>query len=144
MTALVSIINKRAAVIAADSAVTIDRGDNTTIFNTANKIFRLSNNNPVGVMIYGSSAYMGIPWEVLFKLYRDKSPDKPFKTLKEYVDDFILFLRKENTVPIQILNWVTLPANFLISIIVHRRKCLNKRKRKRTMVRQKRRYEKGC
>ena len=72
MTALVSILNKRAAVIAADSAVTIDRGDNTTIFNTANKIFRLSNNNPVGAMICGSSTYMGIPWEVLFKLYRDK------------------------------------------------------------------------
>lgn len=93
MTALVSILNKRAAVIAADSAVTVDRGNNTTIFNTANKIFRLSNNN--GVMIYGSSTYMGIPWEVLFKLYRDKGPGKSFKTLMEQVDDFIHFLQHE-------------------------------------------------
>ena len=40
MTALIGILNKRAAVIAADSAVTISRGDNRTIINTAKKLFR--------------------------------------------------------------------------------------------------------
>ena len=95
MTALVGILNKRAAVIAADSAVTITRGDKTKINNTANKIFRLSNTNPLGVMIYGNSEYMGIPWEVLFKLYRDTGRDKPFDTLMEYVEDFIDFLKNE-------------------------------------------------
>ena len=95
MTALVSILNKRAAVIAADSAVTITNGDNRKIINTATKIFRLSNKNPVGVMIYSSAEFMGIPWDVLFKLYRDKNTGKSFDTLKEYVDDFINFLRHE-------------------------------------------------
>lgn len=95
MTALVSILNKKAAVMAADSAVTISNGDNRKIINTANKIFRLSNSNPVGAMICGSAEYMGIPWEVLFKLYRDKHPSKSFSSLQEYVDDFIDFLRHE-------------------------------------------------
>ena len=95
MTALVGILNKRAAVIAADSAVTTTRGETKKINNTANKIFRLSNTHPVGVMICGNSEYMGIPWEVLFKLYRDTGRDKPFDTLMEYVDDFLKFLRNE-------------------------------------------------
>ena len=95
MTALVSILNKRAAVIAADSAVTITNGDNRKIINTATKIFRLSSKNPVGVMIYSSAEFMGIPWDVLFKMYRDKNTGKSFDTLKEYVDDFINFLRHE-------------------------------------------------
>ena len=63
MTALVSILNKRAAVIAADSAVTITNGDNRKIINTATKIFRLSSKNPIGVMIYSSAEFMGIPWD---------------------------------------------------------------------------------
>jgi hypothetical protein len=95
VTALVGILNKRAAVIAADSAVTVTKGDNKKIINTANKVFRLTKHSPIGVMICGSSEFMGIPWEVLIKLYRDKNPDVKFDTLKEYVESFIEFLRHE-------------------------------------------------
>ncbi len=95
MTALVSILNKKAAVIAADSAVTVTRGDKAKIYNTANKIFRLSNNQPIGAMIYRSSGFMGVPWDVLFKLYRAKRSDKSFDTVKEYAEDFISFLKNE-------------------------------------------------
>ncbi len=95
MTALVSILNKRAAVIAADSAVTVTNGEQTKIFNTETKIFRLSRHHPVGVMFYGITEYMGTPWEVLFKLYRDTRKDKPFDNLKEYAKDFIAFLKAE-------------------------------------------------
>lgn len=95
MTALVSILNKRAAVIAADSAVTTTNGGTTKIYNTANKIFRLSDSKPVGVMIYASADYMNTPWDVLFKLYRDKRSDRSFDTLMEYADDFITFLKNE-------------------------------------------------
>lgn len=93
MTALVGILNKRAAVIAADSAVTITNGDNRKIINNAKKLFRLSNSNPVGIMLYSSAEFMDIPWDVLIKLYRDKNSGKTFDTLQEYVDDFINFLR---------------------------------------------------
>jgi ATP-dependent protease HslVU (ClpYQ) peptidase subunit len=76
MTALVSILNKKAAVLAADSAVTISKDGKTRIYNTANKIFRLSDNKPVGVMIYDTSQFMNTPWDVLFKLYRDRRSNK--------------------------------------------------------------------
>lgn len=95
MTALVSIMNKKAAVLAADSAVTSTKGGKTKIYNTANKIFRLSDNNPVGVMIYDSADFMNIPWELLFKLYKDHRSERSFDTLKGYADDFINFLKRE-------------------------------------------------
>ena len=95
MTALVSILNKKAVVIAADSAVTSTKGGKTKIFNTANKIFRLSDNKPVGVMIYDSDQFMQTPWDVLFKLYRDRRSNKSFDTLKEYAEDFLGFLKSE-------------------------------------------------
>ena len=95
MTALVSILNKRAAVIAADSAVTISKDGKTRIYNTANKIFRLSDNKPIGVMIYDSSQFMQTPWDVLFKLYRERRSNRSFDTLKEYADDFLGFLKSE-------------------------------------------------
>ena len=89
MTAFVSILNKRAAVIAANSAVTISKDGKARIYNTANKIFRLSDNKPIGVMIYDSSQFMQTPWDVLFKLYRERRSNRSFDTLKEYADDFL-------------------------------------------------------
>ena len=95
MTALVSILNKKAAVLAADSAVTVTNGEMTKIFNTETKLFRLSNHHPVGVMFYGNTEYMGMPWGVLIKLYRDKRKDKSFDSIKEYAKDFLSFLKAE-------------------------------------------------
>ncbi len=95
MTAIVGILNKRAAVIAADSAITVQRGGNTQIYNNATKIFKLSNKHPVGAMIFGSDSFMGVPLAVLFGIYRDKFGDRSFSTLQEYVDNFISFLAKE-------------------------------------------------
>lgn len=95
MTALVSILNKKAAVVAADSAVTVTNGEMTKIFNTETKLFRLSNYHPVGVMFYGNTEYMGMPWGVLIKLYRDKRKDKSFDSIKEYANDFLGFLKAE-------------------------------------------------
>ena len=42
MTAIVGILNKRAAVLAADSALTVVKGDKMKIYNTTTKIFQLS------------------------------------------------------------------------------------------------------
>ena len=96
MTAIVGILNKRAAVMAADSAVTVSNGDKTKIYNTATKIFRLSLENPVGVMIFSSASFMGTPWDVIFKLYRDRQGKSSFNTLKEYAQNFMAFLKAEN------------------------------------------------
>lgn len=96
MTALVGILNKRAAVMAADSAMTVVKNGNVKIYNTATKIFSLSKEHPVGVMIDSSMEFMGTPWDVIFKLYRDRKGGKEYKTLRGYVDGFLDFLRSED------------------------------------------------
>ena len=72
MTAEVVIMNRSAIALAADSAVTIGLGRDRKIYNTVNKLFMLSKYHPVGVMLYGNAALMGVPWEVIVKLYRHK------------------------------------------------------------------------
>lgn len=93
MTAIVGILNKRAAAIAADSAMTVGKDDNQKIYNTAQKIFQLSKKQPVGVMVYSSAQFMGTPLEVLIKLYYDKYGDKDLPTVEAYREDFISFLK---------------------------------------------------
>ena len=58
MTAIVGILNKKAAVMAADSAMTVTRGDKTRIYNNATKIFKLSDKYPVGLMLFNSMDFM--------------------------------------------------------------------------------------
>ena len=82
--------------MAADSAVTVTNGGKTKIYNTATKIFRLSLENPVGVMIFSSSDFMGTPWDVIFKLFRDTRGKQSFNTLEEYAKNFVDFLKAEN------------------------------------------------
>lgn len=96
MTAIVGILNKRGAVMAADSAVTVTNGDRTKIYNTATKIFRISLDHPVGVMLFSSAEFIGTPWDVIFKLYRDTRGKQSFNTLEEYAKNFVDFLKAEN------------------------------------------------
>ncbi|SDN63894.1 hypothetical protein SAMN04487900_101213 [Prevotella communis] len=82
--------------MAADSAVTVTNGDRTKIYNTATKIFRMSLDNPVGVMMFSSTEFIGTPWDVIFKLYRDTRGKQSFNTLEEYAKNFVDFLSAEN------------------------------------------------
>lgn len=95
MTAVVGILNKQAIAIAADSAVTIGGNGGRKIFNKANKVFTLSKQHPVGIMIYNSASFMATPWETIIKVYRKQLDNKSFSTLKEYEQDFIRFLREK-------------------------------------------------
>lgn len=95
MTAVVGILNKQAVAIAADSAVTIGNDWGRKILNRANKIFTLSKHQPVGVMLYNSASFMGVPWEIAIKMYRQKLKDKSFDTVEEYQNHFIKFLKKQ-------------------------------------------------
>ncbi|NJJ37804.1 hypothetical protein [Paenibacillus apii] len=96
MTAEIGVMNTIGIALAADSAVTIGKNK---IFNTADKLFSLSKNRPVGIMIYGSAGFMGVPWETVIKLYRkeldSKLHDQGFDTIQDYCDDFINYLEKE-------------------------------------------------
>src|SRR5262245_41501961 len=88
MTAEVAILNANAVALAADSVVTITSGDNQKTYNSVNKLFALSKRCPVGIMVYGSGALMGIPWEVIIKRYRAQLNNRTFPRLEDYWTDF--------------------------------------------------------
>ena len=73
MTAEIAVMNTQAIALAADSAVTFRR---QKIFTSASKIFNLSKYQPVGIMIYGNSSLIEIPWETIIKTYRDNLDKK--------------------------------------------------------------------
>ncbi|MCG8509086.1 MAG: hypothetical protein MI741_07635 [Rhodospirillales bacterium] len=96
MTTEIAIMNKSALALAADSAVTISvtgpQGRSHKVLNTANKLFALSKYAPVGLMVYGNAAMLGIPWETIVKMYREKVGDKVFPSLEGYARSFFRFL----------------------------------------------------
>lgn len=96
MTAEIVIMNKNAIALAADSAVTVQRGEGQKIFTSVNKLFTLSKFYPVGIMIYGRANFMEVPWETIVKIYRSKLGKKKFNKLKEYANNFIEFLNNDN------------------------------------------------
>lgn len=95
MTVEVALLNKEAVALAADSAVTFRDHKGEKIFQSANKIFTLSKYHPVGIMIYGSSVFMEIPWETVIKVYRRRLAAVSFSSISEYAEDFLKFLRRE-------------------------------------------------
>lgn len=97
MTAEIVIMNKQAIALASDSAVTMTHEMGEKIKTSANKLFALSKYHPVGIMIYNNADLMGIPWETIIKIYRNKLGAKEFDSLKEYSDDFIDFLDNGNS-----------------------------------------------
>lgn len=92
MTAEVALLNKHAVALAADSAVTISGPAASKVYNAANKLFALSKWEPVGIMVYGNAEYMGVPWETIIKVYRERLGKRSFDELEEYFDDFMSFL----------------------------------------------------
>jgi hypothetical protein len=97
MTAEIVAFNSEGIAMATDSAVTSRVGGVDKISSSANKLFSISDRYHVGVMIYGNSMFMGIPWETIIKIYRSKYlPIDGFSTLDEYVKDFISFLNYKN------------------------------------------------
>lgn len=95
MTALVGILNVRGAAIAADSAVTMTRDRNRKIANSANKMLRLSSAQPVSVMICGSASFLGTPWDIIVRRYRQKRGNFSLPTVQAYVDDFLSYMASE-------------------------------------------------
>jgi hypothetical protein len=97
MTAEITLMNKLAIAMAADSAMTITqaRGDRK-IYNTVNKLFALSKYQPVGVMVYQDAELMDAPWETIIKQYRSELGPKTFGTIEGYCTDFIQFFEREN------------------------------------------------
>ena len=98
MTAEVCLMNRLAIVLAADSATTVthwtERGSEERYFKGANKIFQLSDHNPVGLMIFDSADILRVPWEIVVKAFRQDLGKKSFNTLAEYAGEFFSFLER--------------------------------------------------
>lgn len=91
MTAEIAVLNRSAIALAADSAATLrDTGKSYP----ANKLFALSRFHPVGVMVYHSDEFMGVPWETLIKMYRAELAPAGKPTISDYADDFLRYINR--------------------------------------------------
>lgn len=91
MTAEIVVMNTGGIALASDSAVTIG---GRKVYNSANKLFGFPEKHTVGVMTYGLSSMFHVPWETLINVYENKLDSKAFDTVKEYMEDFLQFLNK--------------------------------------------------
>lgn len=71
MTAEVALLNKQATALAADSKAMFGSGLTVKTYDSVDKLFALSRDHPVGVMIYGNAEFMRVPWEVIIKEFRE-------------------------------------------------------------------------
>ena len=95
MTAEVAILNKSAVSLATDSAVTIGKGnsvDGVKVYDSADKLFEVSNAEPVALMLYNGMDFAEIPFAVLIKSFRDTCAD--FESVEQYGDEFLKFLNE--------------------------------------------------
>lgn len=78
--------------MAADSVATLTTPSGDKTYSTANKLFALSYNHSIGIMIHNNSFFMGLPWETIIHLYREKVENIKFPTLENCVENFIDFI----------------------------------------------------
>jgi hypothetical protein len=95
MTAEVIVMNKTAVALAADSAVTIGDEAEGKIWNSVNKLFTLSKYHPVGVLIFSSADYMGVPFETVTKMYREKLGTDSEATVEAYATKFAKYFAND-------------------------------------------------
>ena len=92
MTAEIAVMNRFGVALAADSAITIGDGQNTKIYQTANKLFEVSDNKAVGLMIYNNTEFFGAPWEIVIKEFRSAHGSDTCKTLFDWQAIFTSFI----------------------------------------------------
>jgi hypothetical protein len=92
MTAEIAILNRTAVALAADSVVTLAGDSGRKTYDSAEKIFELSNYQPIGLMIYNNAQYMNAPLEIIVRRYRETLTSNTFKRLGEVWPHFSRFL----------------------------------------------------
>lgn len=91
MTAEVAILNRSAVALAADSALTVGRGSEQKTYHT-HKLFRLSEHEPIGIMVFNNASLLGVPWETIIKQYRKDLGVQRFESLSKYAQNFLVYL----------------------------------------------------
>lgn len=87
MTAEILLMNHNAVVLAADSAATLDK----KVFLT-DKIFRISETQPIGLMMYNNINIARVSVDQIAKTFRNKFGKRSFATIEECAKTFIDFL----------------------------------------------------
>ncbi|MGI9594514.1 MAG: hypothetical protein ACR2QK_00055 [Acidimicrobiales bacterium] len=80
--------------MAADSVITVQTRTTSAHYQSAEKLFRFSSRNPIGLMIHGSPSLLGIPWAPLIKQYRRLNID-PAPTLRDEAKSFLGYASSE-------------------------------------------------
>jgi hypothetical protein len=97
MSTAIAVMNRRGVALACDSAYTLTLWDDELertykTFNTVKKLFRLSGATPVGIMQFKNPYLIEVPLETIFSMYNGHLGDTKFRSLQDYVRDFIGFL----------------------------------------------------
>ena len=98
MTSEIAIMNRQAAVLAADSAGTVTAWVNgreeKRYFKGENKIFQCSDHHPVGLMTFGNADLQRNPWELIVKTFRSSLGDKSFNDIADYATELFDFINQ--------------------------------------------------
>ncbi|WP_407147698.1 hypothetical protein [Bradyrhizobium sp. ORS 86] len=92
MTTEIAVANRLGIALATDSAVTISGGGRVKVFNTADKLFELSPQFPIGIMINGNMDCIGVPWEILVKDFREGKGLEARDTVQDWAKDFLTYV----------------------------------------------------
>lgn len=95
MTAEIAIINRSAVALATDSAVTLQVRGMDKVYNSADKLFELSNKDPFGIMIYNNLEFMGLSLEVLIKQFRDQKGNVHYASVSDIAAAFFDYMTQQ-------------------------------------------------
>ena len=98
MTSEIAVMNKKAVALAADSIATLTGYSGDKTYSTANKLFCLSYDLSIGIMVNNNSFFSGHSWETIINVYRIEigKANKRFDNLEECVEHFINFVETSN------------------------------------------------
>lgn len=99
MTSEILIMTKKTIIMGADSAVTIN---NKKTHTGANKLFELSNNPPMGIMIFGSADFDSFALETLIEDYKNQTNFEELEDIMRIKESFLAYL---NNIPYQITDF---------------------------------------
>jgi hypothetical protein len=107
MTTEIAVINRLGIALAADSAVTIPGYGGDKVFDTGDKLFELCEIHPVALMVNGSMDFLGVPWELIAKEFRSKTPaNGAALSVAQWMTNFLEFVAAHPAVkPPDVQRW---------------------------------------
>jgi hypothetical protein len=98
MTTEIAVINRLGIALAADSAVTISGFGVEKVFDTGDKLFELSVDHPLAIMVNGNLDFMGVPWEIIIKDFRKEKFDPVPAKIEDWATEFLKFVKGHRAV----------------------------------------------